>query len=136
MKIKALIFSLLFLLPFAASSFHENIDQEVLADYRKHEPFALLLCEGNTAQARMYHGDVRGRIPYQLAEYSPTPGEYLITFYIGIGEGYGASYYIPSEDMHTSPIEKDRFLIVLAQSEQLFRLFSGRKNDCIQTIQV
>lgn len=136
MKIKALIFSLLFLLPITGFSYHEHIDEAVLADYRKHDPLALMLCDGNTTQARMYQGDIWGQVPYQLAEYSPNEGEYLITFHITIGEGYSAGYYIPSEDMTASPIEKDRFLHVLSQAEQLSRLFKGKQNDCIQTIKI
>ena len=137
MKIKALIFSLLLLFPLLthSTSLRDAIDREVLSDYRKHDPVVFLLCDGNQTQARFYQGEIWKRVPYNLTEFTIAEGEELITLGIPIGEGYTNWFYSPVDGPAT-PLEPARFSYILAQSEHLFRLFSGRKNDCVQTFRV
>jgi len=132
MKIKALALSLFLLFPLSALSFHGAIDEEVLADYRKHDPVVIFLCDENQSQAKIYQGSVWIRVPYQLTELSLPEGDVLITFGISIGEGY-TNFYYKSPDNPLTVFEPERFFQVLANSEQIFRFLRGQKNDCAQT---
>jgi len=132
MKIKAIALSLLLLFPLSAFSYHATIDEKVLNDYRKHDPLVILLCDANQSQAKIYQGAVWIHVPYRLTEFSLPAGDRLITFRIDIGEGY-TNFYYQSPGSPLTVFEPRRFVQVLSNSEQIFRLFRGQENDCVQT---